>query len=81
MFCHLEFGGTKIRRGKNKRLYLFGSCHYRCYFRNCVKRKNYLDVGSGHDIGLERIAYIGKENQELFKTLICYFYKKSQNSV
>ena len=64
MFRYLEFGGAKIGCGKNKRLYLFGSSHYRCYFRNCVKRKNYLDVGSGHDIGPERIAYIGKENQD-----------------
>ena len=67
MFRYLEFGGTKIGRGKNKRLYLFGSSHYRCYFCNCVKRKNYLDVGIGHDIGLVRIAYIRKENQAHFK--------------
>jgi len=61
MFRHLEFCGTNIRCSKNKRLYLFGSRHYRCCFRNCVKRKGYLDVGIGHDLDLVRIVYIGQE--------------------
>ena len=63
MLRYLEFIGKDFGSGKNKYLYLSGSRYYRSYFRNCVKRKGYLDVGIRHSVDIGRTIYFREKSK------------------
>ena len=63
MLRHLEFGGKIFGSSKNEHLYLSGSGHYRSDFRNCVKRKGYLDVGIRHSVDIGRTIYFREKSK------------------